>query len=527
MLDKSDVLGFLNDEEDENNNAVDTLGSAEAETEIVDNIDAVDDEIIDEANDTIDDEFEIDIDSDEEPEPEIPVPLIDVEISKDRLQAYLTITQDPPRPYQVTVDDIYEVLGKAKVEYGVMLEKIDQIVANQEYPSEELIAVGQPMVPGVDAVLEYFFSTSQVGRPKNLGHTVDHFDLNLVQNVSTGDVLVRKTPLVEGEAGMSVHGQPLKPPKAKDLRMPAGKGTEISEENPNELVAQTNGFVRMDAKGFNRVVVENVFPVNGDVHLATGNLNIEGSVKVKGSVREGFSVKATGNIIVGGMVEAATLEAGGSIEVAGGVIGGKNGATLTAVDDIKVKFADHATMTTGNTITILDEVVNCQLQADNSIIVAGEKKSAGAIIGGFVSAGQEIKATHLGTDAGILTRLRVGHSPGLDERRRQMQAELKAQQDRQKELKQVIGSLKKRKDEREPLREQRAREMEGLDLQQAQYLRQMQEKLAQAEQQGLVTSAAMIESLENQIAETRTTVERVEDSIHTHRPGISTGAAHR
>lgn len=495
MLDKSDVLGFLNNDEDD------------------DNIDFLDVEQIDSDIDAEED-FEIDQEQ-EEDEPEIPVPSINVEVSKDRLSAYLTITQQPPQPYQITVDTIYEVLGTARIEYGVMLEKIDQIVSQQQYPSSELIAIGQPMVPGVDAALEYFFSTTPGGRPKDRGHFVDHFDLNLVQNVIAGEVLVRKTPPTEGQAGMSVYGQPLKPLKPKDVRLPVGKGTEISTENPLDLIAKTDGFVRLDARGFNRVVVEDVFTVHGDVHLSTGNLDIDGSVKIVGSVREGFSVKATGNITVGQRVEAATLEAGGSIEVSGGIIGGKQGANLIAVDNIKVKFADNATMTAGNIINVLDEVVNCQLQADKSIIVGGEKTSAGAIIGGFVSAGHEIRAVNLGTDAGILTRLRVGHRPGLDERRRRMQAEIKQQRDQLQELKQVIGSLKKRKEEREPLRVQRTQDVNLLEQQQAKFYQQMRNILGQAERDGLVTSTAMVDTLENQIKETRTTLQRVETSIQT------------
>ncbi|GAB4432243.1 MAG: hypothetical protein Kow0031_13610 [Anaerolineae bacterium] len=498
MLDKSDVLGFLNDEEDENSN--DNMLTADTV----------------EAGAEVEEEFEdFEFDSGEGDEPEIPAPSIEVEVSKDRLYAYLTISQHPPQPYQVTVDDIYEVLGKSRVEFGVMLEKIDQIVSGQQYPTHELIAVGQPMVPSVDASLEYLFPTAPGGRPKDRGHYVDHYDLNLVHNVSAGDVLVRKIAPVEGEAGTSVYGQPLKPLRAKDVRLPAGKGTEIPENEPLTLVAKIDGFVRLDAKGFNRVVVEDIFNVHGDVHLSTGNLDIDGSVRISGSVREGFGVKATGNIIVGGMVEAATLEAGGSIEISGGIIGGKQGANLTAVTDIKVKFADNATMTAGNTITVLDEVVNCQLQADKSIFVGGETKSAGAIIGGFVSAGQEIRAVSLGTDGGILTRLRVGHRPGLEERRRQMQAEIKQRRDQLQELKQVIGSLKKRKEEREPLREQRTQDINLMEQQQAKFYRQMRDILAQAEKDGLVTSAAMVESLEAQINETRTTLQRVESSIQT------------
>jgi uncharacterized protein (DUF342 family) len=453
--------------------------------------------------------------------PQLPTPTIDITVSEDRLYAYLTIEQQPPEPYQITVDEIYDVLAAAKVEAGVLLEKIDQIVTNRQYPTNELIATGQAMVPGIDATLEYLFDASIGGRPKDLGHYVDHHNLNLVHNVSAGQVLVRKTEPVAGQVGLSVYGQPLKPNKAKDVRLPAGKGTQISETNPLELVAKIDGFVRLDRHSFKRVVVEDVFEVRGDVHLSTGNLDIDGSVRVLGNVREGFSVKASGNITIGGAVEAATLDAGGSILISGGIIGGKRGAHISAVDSIIVKFADNASMTAGHTITVADEAVNCQLQADRAILVGGESKMAGAIIGGLVSAGQEIRAKNVGSDAGILTQLRVGHQPQLLERQRHMQADINKARNQIDNLEQTIASLKERQEERAPLREQRLQNINSLKQRQTAYYQKIRYLLAEAERNGVVTSAAMIESLENQINETRNTLQRVDDSIATLRQRIN------
>ncbi|RMF01143.1 MAG: DUF342 domain-containing protein [Chloroflexi bacterium] len=454
------------------------------------------------------------------PPPEIdaepPEPKIEVTVSDDKLYAYLTISQSPPVPYQVTVDDIYNALAEARVEYGVLLEKIDQIVNDHEYPNRELIAVGKQMVPGIDGELEYLFSLADGGRPKDMGHYVDHYNLNLVENVKKGQVLVRKIPPQPGEPGMSVFGQPLRAPRAKDVRLPVGKGTMISEENPLELVAKTDGFVRLDTHSFNRVVVEDVFKVTGDVDLSTGNLDVEGSVNILGSVRDGFTVKSTGSIKISGVMEGGVLQAGGSIEVVGGVVGGKRGAELTAEDDIIVKFADNARMTAGNNISVADEALNCELHADKTIVVGGRgKASVGAIIGGFVSAGQEIRAVSIGTDAGILTRLRVGEQPGLIERRRKMQADIKQHKDKIAELSNVIKSLTQRQSEREAARQERAARRPALEKQQSDLAQQMHAILADAERGGAVTSARQIEALENEIEETRGTLRRVESSIET------------
>jgi uncharacterized protein (DUF342 family) len=407
------------------------------------------------------------------------------------------------------------------------MDKIDQIVSNQQYPDNELIAMGEQMVPGIDGELEYLFSTHTGGRPRDVGLHVDHYDLNLVHNVEAGQLLVRKIPAQPGEQGMSVHGQPLKAPRVKDVRLPVGKGTAISEKNPLELVATSDGFVRLDTHSFDRVVVEGVFQVGRDVDLSTGNLDIDGSVSVLGSIREGFSVKATGSVEVSGIMEAGTIEAGGSVQIKGGVIGGKKKAYITAKSEISVKFADNAVMNSGSTITVADEAINCDLQADKSVLVVGQGhgKSAGAIVGGLVTAGQEIRAISVGTDAGILTRLRVGEQPGLIERRRNMQADIKTHKEKLKELKEMLISLQKRQEERMQAKEQRVQQLGQMEKRQSELYTQMRTILSEAEKEGLVTSAATIETLETEIHDTRNTLHRIEDSIKTLKQRIESETA--
>ena len=55
--------------------------------------------------------------------------------------------------------------------------------------------------------------------------------------------------------------------------------------------------------------------------MASGNIQFDGSVVIQGDVAKGMSVKATGDIEVAGIVEMASLEAGGNITVKSGVIG--------------------------------------------------------------------------------------------------------------------------------------------------------------------------------------------------------------
>lgn len=442
----------------------------------------------------------------------VPTPHVTISLSPDKMEAYLTIEQDPPLPYKTTPADVRLALTQARVEFGLMQEKIAAIVANRQYPQLELIAQGQPMQPGVDGRLDYLVSLTAGGRPKDLGYRVDHHNLNLVQNVKAGDVLVRKTPPVPGKEGMTVQGRLLRPPKVRDPRLPVGKGAKISAANPLELVAEKNGFVRLDRRTFDQMVVDQVFQIHGNVDLSTGNLDVEGAIHINRNVTEGLSVKATGDITIHGLVESCRLEAGGHIYIRGGVIGGVQRATIKAAGDVAIKFADQADITAGSNVYIADEAINCVIRAEELVIIGGEGgKMMGAIIGGRVSAGQEIRTISAGTDTGIHTRLRVGERPSLLQRRRAMEAEIRQLENRLDQLDTQIAGLSAKLAERGPARETSAAQVAVLEARQAQLYHQMKGFLAQAQEAGLLAAPdETIEITETEIETTTHTLSRIE-----------------
>ncbi len=445
---------------------------------------------------------------------ETPKPNITITVSEDKLKAYLTIEQVPPLPYQVTEDAIFDALAEKQVEHGVKLERIEEIVANNEYPFEELIAEGTPPQPGQDGRLEYKIDLGAAGRPKDEGYRVDHYNLNLVQNVQPGDPLVELHPAVPGKPGKTVHGREINPPRVRKVRLPKGKSTKVADDNPNLLVAAVEGFVRLDRSSFNQLVVEQEYQIYGDVDLSTGNLDVDGSVTVNKTVREGFKVIATGNITVLGNVEGATLQAGGNITVRRGIVGGQQHAYLTAGGDVTAKFANNADISAGGAIMLNDEVINCTLKSD-TVIVVGEqgRRSAGDIIGGKAIAGYEIRAVNVGSESGTKTVLRVGEQPGLIERRRKMEQDLKDWSVEIEQLTTRIATLKQRQIERSRGAYERKQQHATLKQQQAQLLQARNAILEHAERSGFVNPTKEIAALEEEFAKTTDMLNRVKASI--------------
>ena len=441
-------------------------------------------------------------------------PEINVTLSEDRLKAFLTIEQTPPLPYKVTVDDIYDNLAALSVEHGIFMDRIDEIIANEEYPYRELIAEGTPPTAGKDGWLDYKVDLGTGGKAKEEGYRVDFFDLNLVQNINAGDVLVVLHPHEPGEMGKNVLGREIKPARVTKARLPKGKGTQIPEESPNVLVAAVNGFVRLDKKSFNQIVVEQEVKIAGDVDFSTGNLDVDGSVEVNRNVKEGFKIIATGNIVVKGVVEGAFLKAGGNITIKKGVIGGHQRATIQAGEDIAIRFANNADITAEGNLSIADEALNCSLKSDTVIHLGEEgKRSAGAIIGGQAIAGYEIRARNVGSESGTKTYLRVGERPALLERRRKMETDLQDFRLESKQLSVRLVTFKQRRQDRLQARYQRQAQLPSLKQQQAQFENAKLSLLAQAKQAGYLVHTEAIESLEAEYLQTIQTIDRIKNSI--------------
>ena len=84
------------------------------------------------------------------------------------------------------------------------------------------------------------------------------------------------------------------------------------------MIADVNG----EATFINdKINVETVYTINGDIDLKTGNQFFLGTIIVIGNVEDGFSVKATGNIEVRGNVGKAELSAEGDVIVHQGITG--------------------------------------------------------------------------------------------------------------------------------------------------------------------------------------------------------------
>lgn len=335
-----------------------------------------------------------------------------VTLAADGLSALLDIT---PAQGGGPVDEA-AVLGElaAKgVTSGIDGAAIRQAVA-ADAASAVVIARGRAPVHGENGRFERLLPEVRDRSPQvDESGRIDYRELGDIAVVHPGERLMLRHPATEGTPGLTLLGVPMAARPGKDLMFASNlSGVSIDPGNPNLLLAAIVGQPVQVAGG---MIVEPVYSV-GEVGTASGNISFDGSVVIKGDVAAGMTVRASGDIEIGGMVEAATLEAGGNIVIKGGTVGNlgrKEGGEhlLRCGGSFHAAYAQQARIEAGDSIFIDDTAMQCELVAVNHILVGGKRR--GHIIGGRAQATLSIKGKVLGSPNRVATRFEIGVDPNL------------------------------------------------------------------------------------------------------------------
>ena len=124
---------------------------------------------------------------------------------------------------------------------------------------------------------------------------------------------------------------------------------------------------------------------------------------ISGTVREGFEVKAAGDIIVSKCVEAARLIAGRDVRVLGGIQGQGKGL-VSAGRDVYAEFAQNGRIEAQGTVYINDFSVNSYIFCKWLTALRGH----GSIVGGEVYALRGVDVMTLGSAGGAKTTVTAG-----------------------------------------------------------------------------------------------------------------------
>ncbi len=337
-----------------------------------------------------------------------------LQVSGDKLSVRLFVHPPSQSGKMLTIKTVEEMLTDSGIAHGISQDAIEQALKEAVSGGmpilNTVIAKGKAPEPGKNARIELKFQTDKmIGTIDQESGAIDYKERQTLQNVKTGEVLAVKVPPTEGKEGINVYGNIIPAEPGTDEILSPGENVEVSDDGL-ALTSAIDGVIVLTHD--NKVRVLKQFKVPSDVDYSTGNLSMDGALDIKGWIRSGFHVHAKGEILVGGGIEGANVEAGADISIKGGIIGSGEGK-VHAGGNLTAYFIENAQVHANGDILIRNDIVRSNVSADGRIISTGGK---GRIRGGSVSAGRVIEMNEIGSPAGIITHVSVGVASELRER---------------------------------------------------------------------------------------------------------------
>jgi uncharacterized protein (DUF342 family) len=271
--------------------------------------------------------------------------------------------------HRITMSDISFILEEKAVVYGIHYEVIEDILSNESYGQEFVIASADPPVLGVDASVSEAIPIDPDIKPfLDENGNADYKTWDNIRQEKKGDVICTRIPPTPGIPGTSVFGHPLSSSPGDDLALPAGLNTQAID-NETKLVAAIDGYLYRAGRN---ICIGNIYIISGDVDVKTGNIEYSGDVIIKGNVNAGFSVIADGNISIEGFVEAACIESRQNSVFLKGSVFGLNKTVISAAKNVTMGNVHSATgniqdakIKAGKTVTVSGQIRGCEIETEN------------------------------------------------------------------------------------------------------------------------------------------------------------------
>lgn len=311
---------------------------------------------------------------------------------------------------------IVHALAQAHVTKGInklALKKVlvmsHQLKAGETFT--QAVAKGKNPTQGVDAKFVPLVKdpTKQVLAPKASDEDgkVDMLNLGETITVAENDPLMKRVPATKGKPGITVQGKIIPPKPGNDSVLKAGKGTKVSSDNPNLLIAEVSGMPILKERG---VDVEDALCLP-TIGVSTGHVKFKGNVVVFGNIESDMVVRTTGSLTVGGFIESADVQAQGDIEVAKGIIGHnvsedeKKSCVVKSGGSITANYAQFSELQAANDITLAVHCMSNELRCGHNLVVCDANEKQGTLSGGSAKVGGKVTCVNLGVEGDTATHV--------------------------------------------------------------------------------------------------------------------------
>lgn len=303
---------------------------------------------------------------------------------------------------KMTVPDIIKLLRARDVKQGIYKDRIHEMLEKKKFDVDVIVAEGKKASDGQDGSFKFYFRKDLDRRPRVLEDgSVDYKNMELFEAVKKDTLIAEYRPATMGVFGYDVTGRILAPMRGKELPPLRGIGFTMTDDK-KQYYSLIDGIIELDEFD-NRMDIRNLYLIPGDVDASTGNIDFNGDVNIMGNVHSGFSVTATGNVVIDGHCEGCQIRAGKDVIIRKGCQGSGVG-NIVAGGEITGKFFESTTLKAEGNIEA-SYLLNCQLHTGGKLLVEGRK---GVIIGGTICAKMGVVCSGIGNIAEIKTLVEVG-----------------------------------------------------------------------------------------------------------------------
>ena len=315
-----------------------------------------------------------------------------IRIADDNMSAAVKILPPNINGGDIFAEDILELLKAEDINFGINLKLIDRIDKKSTYNQWLEVVKGERPETGDDAqIILTTLEKESSYYNKQLGGSV--------RSVHEGDVIAKKIPAQEGKNGFNIFKEIVFGEAGNDITMTADDNVQISDDN-TEAIALIDGSVWLDN---NHITITPVWIIDGDLTTNIGDINVSGSVMIRGSIPDEFTIKVEGSLTVLGSIGNSNIHVGKHLFVEQGINGRGKGEIFVGGDCV-AKFVESANLTVKNICLIEDSILNSNILSFNKIIIV---EGRGRISSSVVIAEKEIIAKNIGSDLGSSSHIKV------------------------------------------------------------------------------------------------------------------------
>lgn len=230
----------------------------------------------------------------------------------------------------------------------------------------------------------------------------DHYTRASVKPVAVGDRLGTVLPPVPGADGRDVTGKVIAVGEVRPF--PLATDDSVRVEPDGSVFAAVAGIIQWDSP---RLRIRQQLRIPGNVDFASGNVDFPGDVIVERGVRDRFQLTATGNLTVGGLIEAATVACGRDADLLGGMAAKEQGS-LRVRRDCRTRYFNGVKAEIGRDLFPSRELVNSTVTIGRDLI--GPKCG---MTGGRLAVARRCVLEVVGNTKSTPTEIELGSIPSL------------------------------------------------------------------------------------------------------------------